>query len=152
MRDIRNDIKERLDEATARRTKIVAEFEQQQQALVMRRTSALSGLEREIATLQNLFDIESRRMGPTVTGPGVPAHQPTLPLADFIVNTTIQTGPRTKDELRALAERAGYFPEGIGGRTIHATTMNLLRANKLAEDEHGRFAPPRVPETIGAST
>jgi hypothetical protein len=42
----------------------------------------------------------------------------------------LQAKPHTKEELRQAAEHAGY---DVDGRSIHATTVNLLRGGKIIE-------------------
>jgi hypothetical protein len=60
-----------------------------------------------------------------------------MPLPDFVFKA-IQMRPQGKEDLRHSAANAGY---DVDGRSIHATTVNLVRGGKVVE-LNGIFATP----------
>jgi hypothetical protein len=130
MRDIRPDLKVRLDDKKAKRLRALAQAE---------------GYEAEIAMLEKLIADEDTRLGPGLgrhRGNGHDtdaAPKPSVTLDDFIIKQAT-SGPKTKVEIGELAVAAGYFkPSEKPGRTIHARVVNLKRAEKLNELGDGRY-------------
>jgi hypothetical protein len=118
LRDIRPDLKARLQRALARRDELADQ---------------IKGYEIDIDLLTRLIERENLRHQP-----GESQETPDEALSEFIAKT-IQMRPMAKDELREYASRAGY---PVDGRSIHATTVNLLRAGRIVELADGVFADP----------
>ena len=53
----------------------------------------------------------------------------------MIERALAERGAKSKDELRDLAQAAGYFPEGEGGRSLHATLVNIVRSGRAIEQD-----------------
>jgi hypothetical protein len=110
MRDIREDLKERLSSLEARRAEHHA---------------ALKELDEQAAAVMRMLDMEDRRF-PEQKPNGAPA--PTKALTDFIYE---ELGRRkmNKAEIKVAAERAGY--ENVG-RAVHLTLVNLERFGRIS--------------------
>lgn len=123
MRDIRQDLHERLAAAKKNRAGIQSELEE---------------LDAEANLLSRLLEMEDARAR---TGSALKALKivPVLPIADFFVEV-IKERPRTKDELRELAQAKGYFAESDSpGRAVHLTLVNMVRAGRIREREDGKY-------------
>ncbi len=92
-------------------------------------------LSEERDLVAKLLVLEDRRFGGP---PSVPSDKtaPVVPLADYVVQVARATGPKTKDEFKALAEEAGYAADG---RRLHATLVNVTRTGRLQQLEDGRY-------------
>jgi hypothetical protein len=110
MRDIREDLKERLRNLEADRDKHHA---------------ALKGIEENIAMIMRMLDIEDQQF-PKHDDTG-DAPSPTKLLSDFIYE---ELGRRrmAKVEIRTAAEKAGYEN---AGRAVHLTLVNLQRFQRI---------------------
>jgi hypothetical protein len=76
---------------------------------------------------------EERRFTPEEAAQTKP---PEEALPEFIFQS-LHKGPLTKDDLRWMANRAGY---DVDGRSIHATLVNLLRSGRAVEVSDGQYA------------
>ena len=76
---------------------------------------------------------EERRFAPEVTSQTKP---PEDSLPEFVFQT-LRKGTRTKDDLRWMANQAGY---DVDGRSIHASLVNLTRSGKVVEVSEGQYA------------
>jgi hypothetical protein len=145
VQDIRPELLERQNAAETRRAQAQAHYDHERSRLEAKYRSAMADFDRELGALKTLFEIEMRRHeGPS----SLPAElaAPRLPLADFFITTLHSRGRLTKDELKAAAEKAGYFSDGeSSGRATHTTLLNIVRAKKIVEDEDGVYAYPPVP-------
>ena len=56
---------------------------------------------------------------------------PEEPLPEFVMQS-LRSGQRSKDDLRWMAERAGY---DVDGRNIHATLVNLIKSGRVEISE-----------------
>lgn len=147
LRDIRKDLRERIsliEQAIDRDTR---DFEAKQKQALDAFQARIQDAKVALAGYARMLQIEERRAqsmlpealrGTTVPSP--PPVAPKTPLADFMCSTMAQTGVKTKDELRDLAQGAGYFGTGEGGRTIHATLVNLVRGGRVRELPGGKYA------------
>jgi hypothetical protein len=126
MRDIRQDLKERLGILEARRSELHSELKE---------------MDEESATVIRLLDIEDRRFPPEQLGQTEP--EPTVALAEFIF-TELGKRPLGKDEMRPVAERGGYFKDTESpGRVLHLTLVNMERANRIRVREDGKYEQAR---------
>jgi hypothetical protein len=135
MRDIRQDLKERLNAAETVR----AAAEKQ-----------LRAAQNEVDMLTALLNLEASRTVDIVSGPE--RKSPDKPVADFIMDI-IARAPSTKDEIKDYAAAARYFTVGDSpGRIIHATLVNLVRAGRVKALRDGRYAEaaPTLNGVVGA--
>lgn len=72
-----------------------------------------------------------------------------LPLADFLVRRVNEAGPLSKDDLRQLAVRAGYFPDAESAtRSVHATLLGIVKGGRVRELPNGALAPASMIDTL----
>jgi hypothetical protein len=77
-----------------------------------------------------------------------PAPTP-LPLADFLVRRVNEAGPLSKDDLRQLAVRAGYFQDAeTATRSVHATLLGIIKGGRVRELPNGALAPASMIDTL----
>jgi hypothetical protein len=129
MRDIRDDLKERLDGIEARR---------------LRLRDVLKDLDAEATVINQLLLFENQRRhvpGPLSGGVYISAGDQRLqPVADFITDLLRAGGPLSKNNIRLKCEDAGYFKgEEATGRVVHATLMNLMRHGRIRLRENGLY-------------
>jgi hypothetical protein len=114
-RDIRPDLRERLRSTSA-------ELDQLQ--------AITENLEKTIQVLEQMLAEEERRFAPEAKkGP------PEEPLPEFVMQS-LRSGLRSKDDLRWMAEQAGY---DVDGRNIHATLVNLIKSGRAVEVSEGQY-------------
>ena len=118
LRDIRPDLKERLRAKTAEREAMRAVME---------------NLDIAIELLEQMIAEEERRFNVAPTAQKTP---PKELLSEFVLQQLRAGKPKTKDDLRWLAEQAGY---DVDGRSIHAALVALLRTARAKEVEQGQF-------------
>jgi hypothetical protein len=123
-RDIRSDLKERLRTAVSERDILAAKA---------------ASLDEEVDLLTKLLDQEERRFGDQEKSSNTDT-KPEDSLGNFIIEQ-VKIRPMTKVDLLYAAKAAGYFADGGGPRSIHATVINMLKSGKLVVAAHGRFAP-----------
>ncbi|MBV8736768.1 MAG: hypothetical protein JO007_05830 [Alphaproteobacteria bacterium] len=104
MRDIRQDLRERLTNLERKRDQLQAE---------------LRIIEDESAALMRLLDFEDRRFPDTDER----VQHPERPVGDSILQA-LRVRSLTKDEIRDELERAGYGRTGSLGRTTHLALVN----------------------------
>jgi hypothetical protein len=82
--------------------------------------------------------------------PMAPPPAPTpLPLADFLVRRVNEAGPLSKDDLRQLAVRAGYFQDAeTATRSVHATLLGIIKGGRVRELPNGALAPASMIDTL----
>jgi hypothetical protein len=118
MRDIRQDLKER----------IAAEFARREP-----HQDALKQIDENVANLQRLLEIEEGRNvnGAQKTAPS----RPTVTLDDYLTKQ-LGKGPKTLKELTAAAIAAGYFAgsKESPGRAIHGKLLNPMKAGTITRD------------------
>lgn len=72
-----------------------------------------------------------------------------LPLADFLVRRVNEAGPLSKDDLRQLAVRAGYFQDAESAtRSVHATLLGIINGGRVRELPNGALAPASMIDTL----
>jgi hypothetical protein len=141
MRDIRDDLRERLAAVDAREAEAMEHYDERLRALHLERGKALEALDRERSILHDLLVLEAHRAGETPEGAAeyVRRAQLRLPLPDFIFNKVLGSGPVDKEALRADADHAGYE---VNARSFHATLLNMVKHGKLMQLDDGRYAAP----------
>jgi hypothetical protein len=146
MRDIRNDLKERMAGVASRYADAMVDYERQRGELEKTHTLTITSLDRERAALEQLLVIEDQRNG--IEPSEIKRTARLVPLADFMVTKVHTHGPLEKDQLRSEADLAGYFADG-NGRTFHLTLMNITNAGRLTRLSDGRYAfPEREPNSL----
>jgi hypothetical protein len=91
-----------------------------------------------------------RRSAAQVVEPAPVAAAPApLPLADFLVRRVNEAGPLSKDDLRQLAVRAGYFQDAESAtRSVHATLLGIIKGGRVRELPNGALAPASMIDTL----
>lgn len=115
----------------AARAKLDAEFQRDQ-----------AEVQGEKDALQTLIEVERRRLGEP--DERLPLAVPTMELGEFFLTRLQVESPQSKDDLRAAAERAGFFPDGDGGRKTHATLMNYARSGRIRTLPNNMYAYPTL--------
>lgn len=144
MRDIRNDLRERLASLDGQQYEVLAQYQEDKRRIDAEREAAVLRIERERAALKQMLDIEERRAQATPLASAAP---PVAPLADFLITNISQIGPMGKEELRAVVEQAGYD----SGRALHTTLMNITKAGRLCHAADGRYALPATDPVLFTS-
>ena len=133
MKDIRDEIAERLDDASKRRAGLA---------------SQIKALETEVETLKRMMDIENQRHGDQVSPFRKRAHltpgsilEGTETAPDFIEGL-LKTGPHTKDDLKEVGIQKGVFDPDTAGRSLHITLVNMLRGSRIRELADGFYGLP----------
>jgi hypothetical protein len=141
MRDIRNDLRERLAAVCEQIADVRGEYDHDRNDLERRFNERLMALSAEMSSLKTILESEARRQGDEpVSFPKAKAPILRAPLADFLVYILKEREPLSKDDLRAMAENHQYFPDGTSsGRPVHATLMNLVRSGRVQETSDGLY-------------
>jgi hypothetical protein len=120
MRDIRDDLIERLQASQTEQTRL---------------NYRLKEIEAEMELIRRLVEIEMKRHPSDE-----PKNEPEIKISEFVLNGLRERGPATKEQIRVSAEQEGYFKEGDSpGRTVHAVVTNLARTGKIKELPGGLF-------------
>src|ERR1044071_3652252 len=160
IRDIRDDLQQRIAMCEEAITSHERAFERQQAELQAAHKLRVENLKTALVNYRRLLTMEEVFQTPaaipavstatetftataTATAATTTAVAPKHPLADFLYEEIAQKGPKTKDELREIAYAAGYYPQGEGGRAIHATIVNLVRGGRAVERD-GRYVAASI--------
>jgi hypothetical protein len=74
-----------------------------------------------------------------------PQTQPEQPLADFLVSRLNEAGVLSRDDLRRLALKEGYFADAdTAERDMHNTLLNVVQAGLIRQLPNGDFAPANI--------
>jgi hypothetical protein len=148
MRDIRNDLQDRVKFIEEQINAASAQFEKMIEQLQSERDGRVTELKAELAAIGKLLEAEQRRLNGPQLRPITP-QAPQLSLADFLVRKLSETGPLSKDDLRNLAMKEGYFADTeSAARAMHATLMDILRSERIRQLPDGAFAPPTLTQAI----
>jgi hypothetical protein len=141
MRDIRNDLRERLAAVIAQLVEVRTEYDHDRNDLERRFNEQFTELSKERSSLEIILASESRRQGEDQTFHQKPEDRNLkLPLADFLIYQLKERGPSSKDDLRAAAENHQYFSDGASsGRPVHATLMNLVGSGRVQKTLDGFY-------------
>lgn len=124
MRDIRDDLQERVEAAEKKRDDLLAQAKEQEEL---------------IATLKRVLELEEAPASRGRPSNGHAAAKPPEVSASEYILQLVRQRPRTKEEIRDLVEEAGYYPEAEAiGRAVHFTIVNMTHSGKLRES-HGRY-------------
>lgn len=135
MRDLRSDLRERLTELDAQTGALAHEYNERINEVKAWHEAQVKLVEEERKAVSGLLSIEMRKHGEQ---PAIRA--PHLPLADFLIQEAAKRGISSKEDLRLAAVQASYFSNGEGGgRQVHTTLLNLVKANKIKELSEGRY-------------
>jgi hypothetical protein len=140
MRDIRDDLHERLRMLDGAYADEMARFQEESTNALMRHRHKLGELERARDVIKRLLEFEDRCAN---TEQNISTQETTpsrIPLMEFLILKIEEEGPLSKLDLHGEAKIAGYFQE-IDGRTFHTTLMNMVRANRVRVDADRCYAP-----------
>lgn len=138
MRDIRNDLHERLAALQSQQYEEISSYHEKFDLLQSEHRRVIAAIESERAAIKQLLLIEERR---ALAAPAIQSDtSPLVPLSDFIIAKIQTTGPLEREELRSAAEEAGYKD----GRTFHTTLMNITKGRRLQQMADGRYAIPSL--------
>jgi len=148
LRDIREDLQARIDALEHAIDKEQAAFLKQQEEAAANHRKRMDGLKRGVGNYRAMLELETLlldrksdsdpdQIGPhdqvKIQMPGAP-----MPLGDFFCAKLEQFGFLSKEQLRALACEARYFPAGeSGGRQTHATLVNITRNGRVTNTPDG---------------
>lgn len=142
MRDIRDDLRERLKAADARLDDEKERYSAERNRVEAEHARNVEAIHEQRRALITILNAENEATG-SPAEPEFQARNMRLPLKDHFITYVHTYGPQTKDDLKDAATRAGYFDEdSSGGRTAHAILMNLTTSGKLIRLPDGRYAAP----------
>ena len=152
MRDIRSDLKERLSAIDERMSELVREYNRDKENLDRVFAEREKFLEQERAAAAAMLAVEQKRYGEEPSNnEGLATSN--IQLSDFLINQIRARPGIPKEELRKLAEANGYFSEGeAGGRSIHTTLMNLVRAKRITAVGDNHYRIPSHDEITASQT
>ena len=128
VRDIRDDLLERLNAIEAEMAAARTEYDAERRVLEANFAALFEDIHDRQIAISRILDLEARRMGEPSKRRAPSASAPfRLPLLDYILNF-VAGHKKSKDEIKEAVDRAGY--EGAG-RTVHTTLLNMVRAGKL---------------------
>jgi hypothetical protein len=146
MRDIRNDLLERVDLMEGRIKAAHAKCEDKIKQLQSERDATVADLKSSIAMLAKLLEFEQQETGNV---PPVAPKSPQLSLADFFERKLIESGPLSKDDLCNMAMKEGYFPDAESARqTVDGTLMNIVREKRICPLPDGTYALPMLSQAV----
>jgi hypothetical protein len=149
MRDIRNDLQERAKFIEEQISAACAHFEKMIEQFQNERDGRVAELKSELAAVGRLLEAEQRRMGSAQPRPNAAPQPLQLSLADFLVRKLSESGPMSKDDLRSLAMKEGYFADSeSGARAVHAALTDILRNERIRQLPDGTLAPPTLTQAI----
>jgi hypothetical protein len=150
MRDIRDDLRERvkaMDEIIARQQ---ADYEKERDEAEKAFKIKIERLRHALMNYKRMLDLEESiaKMQTKADDGGGEAKfpKPKLALADYLCATLADRGAMSKDDLLSTARGAGYYAEGEGGRALHATMVNLVRGNRVIVNDRGLYEVAKVTE------
>lgn len=139
MRDIREDLHERLADLDTRYADEMRSYDEKRSVLDAEHGRVIAEITRERDALSVMVAVEDRKAG--TPAPIDIKPRALVPLSDFLITKAAAYGAVSKDELKAEAEAAGY-PEAKSGRQFHFVLMNVTKAHKLHRLPDGRYAHP----------
>ena len=137
VRDIRNDLRERLASIGGRYADEMHDYEAQREALDAQHRRVVEALERERLAVQQLLEIEEVREGSATVE--IEPLRRRVPLGDFLIAKICAHGPIDKELLKSEATAAGYE---IDGRAFHATLMNVEKHSRVRKTRDGQYIGP----------
>lgn len=147
MRDIRNDLQERVRLIEDQISSSYAQFEKMIEQLQSEREARVSELKAELSALGKLMEVEHRRMANVLPLQAPAATE--VSLADFILQRLSENGPMSKDDLVDLTLKERLFDDGESAdRAVHTTLVNIIRSEHLLQLHDGTFVPNTVPQAI----
>jgi hypothetical protein len=147
MRDIRNDLQERVRLIEDQISSSYAQFEKMIEQLQSEREARVSELKAELSALGKLMEVEHRRMANVLPLQAPAATE--VSLADFILQRLSENGPMSKDGLVDLTLKERLFDDGESAdRAVHTTLVNIIRSEHLRQLHDGTFVPNTVPQAI----
>lgn len=147
MRDIRNDLQDRVRLIEDQISSSYAQFEKMIEQLQSEREARVSELKAELSALGKLMEVEHRRMANVLPLQAPAATE--VSLADFILQRLSENGPMSKDDLVDLTLKERLFDDGESAdRAVHTTLVNIIRSEHLRQLHDGTFVPNTVPQAI----
>jgi hypothetical protein len=149
-RDIRADLRTRIERLDAMSSRAQARFVENQEKAAAEHKKVMDGFKNALANYRKLLELEESfaeanvldvndKVGPMPEEVKIQMPLAQMPLADFFCEKLKHMGPLTKGELRGLAQQAGYFDGEEGGRQTHVTLVNIKRNGRVNEIDGARF-------------
>ena len=143
MRNIRRDLQERVNLIEERIRAADAHCEKMVKQLQDERDATVADLKSVIAMIIELLEIERQPLD------NAPPASPQLSLADFFERKLIDIGPMSKNDLRNLAMKEGYFPEAESDcQSVDATLEDIIGKKRICQLPDGTFASPTRSQAI----
>lgn len=136
MRDIRNDLRERLADLDRKQAHQTKTYQAEILRIEEEHRAAIKEIETERAALKQLLAIEDHRSATSHNF--TMCLDPRIPLAEFLIAKVSTCGRMGKEALRSAAEEAGY----VDGRTFHTTLMNITKGRRLHQNADGSYVLP----------
>jgi hypothetical protein len=138
MRDIRDDLRERLKIVDLRSDEENERYGAARRGLEIEHAQAIQMLQEQRKALLVIINADSEDYSPPEEKIRRPAMR--LPLKDYFLTIISTRGPHSKDDLKEAAITAGYFSDGANaGRATHATVMNITSSGTLRRLPDGRY-------------
>jgi hypothetical protein len=130
IRDIRDDLIDRLNSLDARHMQAMMAFAQRYEEMQREHRKEVEAIGREREAIKAMLALEDDRLGEG-RGASRAAERSLMPLGEFIITTLCARGPMEREDIKIEANAAGYFGNGANGRTFNTTLMNLVKHGKL---------------------
>lgn len=151
MRDIRDDLRDRLETIDGEERAAMSDFQEQLELLHAAHNKRVADLHRARAAVKEMLEVEEQRLSASATTAASLPAVPRLPLVDFLVTQIEKHGPITKEGLRELTEAAGYFSDQVTGRNFHFTLVNLAKHGRIVNKGGDTYeAAEPLPSMFGA--
>jgi hypothetical protein len=142
MRDIRSDLRERLEDVTARLEAENEAYSSERRRLEVEHAKKLDELAHRRNALLLLINGETEDEA-SGGDRAFPSLSETLSLKDFFLTKVRERATMNKEDLKDAAERAGYFKDcEAPGRVTHTTLLNLVSSRQLKITPDGFYAGP----------
>jgi hypothetical protein len=163
MRDIRDDLEDRVKLLRELINAAQAQFERHLEQIKREHDGRLGGLKADLDAVTLLLGVEDRRLGSAPPAPKAQpqSRQPQSPpvpprqaqprprLADFLIRKLGDGRAMSRDELCQLAMKEGYFAGSDSAEpALSEALTQILKAGFIRHLPDGKFAAPSVTDTI----
>jgi hypothetical protein len=124
-------------------------YEKMIEQLQSERDAKVADVKSKLAMISKLFEFENQHMASVPPATAPPA-SPRPPLADFFVRRLSEMGPTSRDDLRNLAVKGGYFADlESAAPSVDTILEEIVGKNRIVQLPNEIFAPPPLSQMIG---